>query len=166
MLFVINMNKRTFRNLENNAVYVFNRCNPTSDYLDETKYKELTQDEIDEFETQNKKQILKFDLKTKRAALAESSTVEYQGKTYSNSQNSRNAISNIIQLLVNDDDKFDYFTYPNQEKVSLSKTDFKNILALIIQKEIDLRNNEMTANAKIDKLKTISKCQEIVDNFS
>lgn len=160
------MNKKTFKNLENNELYIFKNCEPTSDYLDETKYKELMQDEVDEIETQNKKQIFRFDLKIKRARLAEFSTVEYQNKTYSNSQNSRNAISNIIQLLANDNDKFDYFTHPSQEKVSLSKVDFKNILTLIIQKEIDLRNNEMTANGKIDKLKTISKCQEIVDNFS
>ena len=106
-----------------------------------------------------KEQDLKIvQLKKNRAEKAEFSTVEYNSKTYSNSQNARNVITGRIAITTNASPARFYQTYPVVEIVHLSRPDFVAIANLIDENESSLRAAEI---GLINEIKACTAISEI-----
>jgi len=100
-----------------------------------------------------------------RELKAEKSFVEYNGKTYSNSQNARNSIAGRIGLMTNSSSPRFFLTFPNKEGVFLVKSDFVAIANLIDEKESDLRQQEQNLITAINTCSTIEELDNININL-
>ena len=119
---------------------------------------EATQAESDAFELNNAQDLKIAQLKKNRAEKAEFSTVEYNSKTYSNSQNARNVITGRIAITTNASPARFYQTYPVVEIVHLSRPDFVAIANLIDENESSLRAAEI---GLINEIKACTAISEI-----
>lgn len=100
-----------------------------------------------------------------RSQLAENSTITYNNKTYSNSQNARIAINYFINKL-SPQESTKYFTYPEKEIVELYRTDFQKIATMIEGNEMYLREKEMQLIKEINNCKSLTTLNQININLT
>jgi len=119
-----------------------------------------------EVELQEAKDSRIEELASNREMLSEKSTVTYDSKTYSNSQNARIAILNFLQKLVDDTTTEPYFTYPDREIVNLDRLDFIALGNLIESNESSLRITEIGLINDINDCLTVDEVNNINIDFS
>ena len=91
--------------------------------------------------------------------------IEYNSNTYATSLEAKNAINFYIASLSTLASVGDYYT-STQEKVSLSKTDFKALAALIQNREIESRDKRENLLTQINNCTTLEELNNININFS
>ena len=114
---------------------------------------------------QNAKELKILQLVSNRIDRAENSTITYNNKTYSNSQNARIAINYFINKL-SPQESTKYFTYPEKEIVELYRTDFQKIATMIEGNEMYLREKEMQLIKEINNCKSLTALNKININLT
>lgn len=91
--------------------------------------------------------------------------IEYNSNTYATSLEAKNVINFYITSLSTLASVGDYYT-STQEKVSLSKTDFKALAALIQNREIESRDKRENLLTQINNCTTLEELNNININFN
>ena len=91
--------------------------------------------------------------------------IEYNSNIYATSLEAKNAINFYIASLSTLASVGDYYT-STQEKVSLSKTDFKALAALIQNREIESRDKRENLLTQINNCTTLEELNNININFT
>jgi hypothetical protein len=91
--------------------------------------------------------------------------IEYNSNTYATSLEAKNAINFYIASLSTLTSVGDYYT-STQKKVSLSKTDFKALAALIQNREIESRDKRENLLTQINNCTTLEELNNINIDFS
>lgn len=124
--------------------------------------------DFDNWETVSNEEIILYEQSIKIAQLNRNRNdfclipVEYNGNLFASTLEAKNAICYKICLLSNATSIADYYTYPQGEKIQLSKTDLKAIANLIEQREIESRDKRYNLINQINNCTTLEEI-ELID---
>lgn len=91
--------------------------------------------------------------------------IEYNGNTFASTLEAKNVLCYKIISLLNADDTAAYYTYPEEKKIYLSKTDFKAIAYLIEEREIASRDKRYDLLNQINNANSFEELKIININF-